>query len=577
MEMKPSKIRRKGKDAMYVTQLMRIGWSTMWFTAITILLTAGFVHATPVTKTRTEANIDWVSAGVGGAGGGTGTINLTGVSGTVTKAFLFWHGVNNSGTGAAYNNPTVSIDGNAVTGVTLGDATTNCWGSGSSRAFRADVTPYISGNGTYTITGLSALSGHNANGASLVVIFNDGNPANNRDLVFFEGNDSNIPEGFPGEDDGWNATLADISYGGSPVSVQLHVADGQSFSDGPLTFVGSNSVTIPDTSALYDGNSVPTAGTSRASNGALWDIHSLDITAAFGAPGLQTLSLSGVVGTSDCLGLVVLLMDLEAGSAPGIEGPAGSPSCSDGVDNDVDGLTDNADPNCQGCGNGNIESGEQCDDGNTINGDGCSATCQIEIVCGNGHLDSGEQCDDGNTTSNDGCSATCVTEYCGDGIPQSGIGEECDDGKNGNNGDGCTDSCLVNYNPVCTNAAASIAVIWPPNHQGVNIGILGVTDVDGDPLSISATNVFQDEQVNVNGDGAGATSPDASLSPLQVRAERNGNPQTPGNGRVYHINFTATDGFGGSCTGEVRVCVPHDQKKPVGCIDGGPLYNSLVP
>lgn len=32
------------------------------------------------------------------------------------------------------------------------------------------------------------------------------------------------------------------------------------------------------------------------------------------------------------------------------------------------------------CGNGIIESGEQCDDGNTVSGDGCSATCQTEVV-----------------------------------------------------------------------------------------------------------------------------------------------------------------------------------------------------
>jgi cysteine-rich repeat protein len=32
------------------------------------------------------------------------------------------------------------------------------------------------------------------------------------------------------------------------------------------------------------------------------------------------------------------------------------------------------------CGNGIVEAGEMCDDGNTTSGDGCSSTCQIEIV-----------------------------------------------------------------------------------------------------------------------------------------------------------------------------------------------------
>ncbi len=47
-------------------------------------------------------------------------------------------------------------------------------------------------------------------------------------------------------------------------------------------------------------------------------------------------------------------------------------------------------------------------------------------VCGNGLVEAGEQCDDGNTISGDGCSAGCQIEYCGDGIIQAGLGEQCD-------------------------------------------------------------------------------------------------------------------------------------------------------
>ena len=32
------------------------------------------------------------------------------------------------------------------------------------------------------------------------------------------------------------------------------------------------------------------------------------------------------------------------------------------------------------CGDGAIHSGEQCDDGNQTNGDGCSSTCQREVI-----------------------------------------------------------------------------------------------------------------------------------------------------------------------------------------------------
>jgi hypothetical protein len=58
----------------------------------------------------------------------------------------------------------------------------------------------------------------------------------------------------------------------------------------------------------------------------------------------------------------------------------------------------------------------------------------------------------------------------------------------------------------------------------------------------------------------------------QVRAERAGN----GNGRVYHITFTASDGQGGSCTKALALpIVDHDlSPDEMDDIDGGPLYDS---
>ncbi len=52
--------------------------------------------------------------------------------------------------------------------------------------------------------------------------------------------------------------------------------------------------------------------------------------------------------------------------------------CSDGRDNDNDGLIDNDDPDCQVCGDGDIDPGEDCDDGNNVDGDGCDRDCNSE-------------------------------------------------------------------------------------------------------------------------------------------------------------------------------------------------------
>jgi hypothetical protein len=129
-----------------------------------------------------------------------------------------------------------------------------------------------------------------------------------------------------------------------------------------------------------------------------------------------------------------------------------------------------------------------------------------------------------------------------------------------------TNTPVPNATPDCTNAYAEPALLWPPNHAMQAISVLGITDPDGQPVSVSVTSVFQDEPTNGTGDGD--TAPDATLSPLSVRAERSGN----GDGRVYHVAVTASDGVGGSCAVEIQVGVPHSKKKlPV---DGGALYNS---
>jgi len=136
-----------------------------------------------------------------------------------------------------------------------------------------------------------------------------------------------------------------------------------------------------------------------------------------------------------------------------------------------------------------------------------------------------------------------------------------------------------NEPPDCSAAGADPAGLWPPNHKFVPIGISGVTDPDGDPVSITVDSIRQDEPVKEGGTGSGNTCPDATgvgTSTAQVRAERAGNKKVPGDGRVYHIGFTADDGMGGTCKGEVLVCVPHDQGQGSTCVDGGALFDSTV-
>jgi len=136
-------------------------------------------------------------------------------------------------------------------------------------------------------------------------------------------------------------------------------------------------------------------------------------------------------------------------------------------------------------------------------------------------------------------------------------------------------SATANRPPECSAATATPNRLWPPNHSLRTVTIGGVTDPDGDPLTVTVVSVTQDEPVN--GLGNGDTAPDARLTPtpgtVLVRAERSGQ----GDDRVYRISFTATDPQGASCSGTVLVGVPRDQRPGGVAVDSAPpSYNSLA-
>ena len=120
-----------------------------------------------------------------------------------------------------------------------------------------------------------------------------------------------------------------------------------------------------------------------------------------------------------------------------------------------------------------------------------------------------------------------------------------------------------------------MSIIWPPNDKWVPVTVLGVTDPDGDPFVITIDSIFQDEPVDTFGDGR--FTPDGmgagtSTARSARRAQRH--QETAGDGRVYHISFTADDGLGGTCSGTIYVGVPHDVKDTP--VDGGALYDSTL-
>ena len=278
-----------------------------------------------IRRVTTIFNTDYTSAGVGGLRDiGSGTIMLSGVSGSVTRALLYWHGPTNSdpttAAGAAAN-ATVAVNGNTIVGRNIGASSDNCWGYANSQAYVADVTGLVqsTGNGSYALTRFgngTTPSGVNTNGASLIVFFNDGNPNNNRDVVLYEGNDSNIDN--PYDAPGWNVTLDGITYRSGTANMQLHVSDGQVFDDDAVvvngrTLLTSGPVFQGDTTG-NPGQRVRSANNGPGNNGSLWDIRDVPVTSLL-SPGTNTLSLTTGVN-ADCLSLVSVLVDLPSGSAP---------------------------------------------------------------------------------------------------------------------------------------------------------------------------------------------------------------------------------------------------------------------
>jgi len=276
--------------------------------ATLILAVAGFTvapaQANDIAPFTTVFDTDVEMFGVGGIRtNGTGTIDVTGITGTVTRVDMFWHGPTNSADPLA--NATVMLAGTAVTGTNIGLSSDNCWGFQNSQAYQADVTSLVPGNGSYAISDF-VKTGVDINGVSLVIFYNDGDTTNNRDFVMFDGNDSNTTNTF--DADGWNVTLAGINYTTGSASMDLIVSDGQTF---PEAAVVVNGTEVAPAGGIFQGDSVPNAGFFQG----LWDVEGFDVTTLL-TPGANTLSLTTTY-QNDCLSLIMAAVNIPAGSAPG--------------------------------------------------------------------------------------------------------------------------------------------------------------------------------------------------------------------------------------------------------------------
>jgi hypothetical protein len=247
-------------------------------------------------------------------GVGTGTIDVSGVTGPVTGALLYWNGPTNSTDPAA--NASVTFNGTPITGTNIGFASDNGWGFQNSQSYRADVTSLVSGDGTYSLANFRKPPDVEINGASLIVFSNDGDPSNDRNVVAWNGNDSNVTP-LTYAPDGWDETLTNVPYPGSgSATLDLIVSDGQYvFDDDALLLNGTE---IAGAGNIFGGQSTPENPDSTG--GSLWDVEPFDITGLLSS-GSNSLHLTTGVN-EDYLSLVVAIANMPASAPPILLAPA---------------------------------------------------------------------------------------------------------------------------------------------------------------------------------------------------------------------------------------------------------------
>ncbi|MEE8515479.1 MAG: hypothetical protein V3T02_02455 [Alphaproteobacteria bacterium] len=588
---------------------------------------------------KTVTNTDWTSAGVGGMRNyGYGTLNVSGITGSVTSAMLYWHGPTNSGDPLA--NASVMFAGNPITGTNIGFSSDNCWGYRNSQAYQADVTEFVTGIGLYELTGFGRdpyylQKAINTNGASLVVTYDDGDDTNNRDIAVFSGNDSNIWNSF--DQPGWNFTLSPINYTRGIGTLQMHVADGQRWVDGAVYV---NNREIAARGAIFEGDSVPSNNTGPFGYGHLWDIRDFDVTEDLAANPNSLQVTSSVY--SDCLAGIVMIVDLPVGAAPPPEPASNNPPVADagkdgtikaGASTKLDGTQSyDSDP----------DDAIVAYDWSLIAGAPVSissantATPTITSLSDMGDMTATfelEVTDKGGLTSTDTVMVTIVKNSAP--VADAGVDQTKDEGElvtlNGTKsrdpdiGDSLTFAWSQTLGPKVELSDASSAT---PDFPAPSVATrtllafqLTVTDDDNpsgtnllsdtDDVMITVRSVYDAMQCNVAKAEPGILWPpnhklrqvnitglsDATITVTSITQDESTNGLGDGDtgpdgilgtasvevraersgledGRVYVIGFTADNGYD-ICSGSVSVGVPHD-KRGDPAVDSGQSYDSTI-
>jgi hypothetical protein len=437
---------------------------------------------------------DYVASGVGLRGTTGGNITISGIpaGATIQNAYLYW-GMLDDGEDASLAN--LTFNSTPILGTRIGHGPDTCWGRTDSFSYRADVTPLVIGNGTYSLSGVATGGLILAEGGALVVIYNSGGTSF-RTVMLSDGNVV-LPAVSTGQAlfSGFTATV--------PVSAKttFMVGDGQGFGN-PASFTGSNGT------ATFINPFV-------ASEGLYWDTLTFDVSPQVGtgpSPADAQITLA-----SDCL-----LWPAQALSVSSAK-PAPAPATSAVVKATVDADT------------AILPRGLALTDVPSIT-DRIASIVQSRFI-ENPSLNTSE------------LTSQLVNSVPSAFLPPEGAAAVIQEIENQIIKPTSADTTP----PTITGMPAAGCNLWPPNHKLVQVATVTAADTGSGLASFTITGTSNepldnDPDIVITPNGPGSLT-------IQLRAERLGT----GTGRTYTLTASATDVAGNNATVTSTCTVPHDQ------------------